>query len=239
MNKCPQCGMDLKGNSCPVCGYSPESNKKEPHSFLSKMPKSVFITWCIWTICIILNIPSIVQQIGIATGIVIYLFGIILYCGIVWIITNIIRSKKEKHIASNIPRYTNPISSTSTTDKKSSVEKVFDNMDGHSFEYYCADILSKNGFQNVKVTQGSGDQGIDILAQKDGIKYGIQCKCYSSDIGNKAVQEAFAGKTYYGCHVAVVLTNRHFTRSAKQLSETNNVLLWDREKLESFIQNIE
>lgn len=112
-------------------------------------------------------------------------------------------------------------------------------MDGHSFECYCADILSKNGFQDVKVTQSSGDQGIDILAEKDGVKYGIQCKCYSSDIGNKAVQEAFAGKTYYGCHVAVVLTNRHFTRSAKQLSETNKVLLWDREKLESFIQNID
>lgn len=239
MNKCPQCGMNLKGNSCPVCGYSSENNKKDSHSFLSKIPKSVFITWCIWTICVILNIPSIVQQIGIAAGIVIYLFGIILYCGIVWIITNIIRQKKEKPIVSNIPRYNNPISSTPTPDKKPSVEKVFDNMDGHSFEYYCADILSKNGFQNVKVTQGSGDQGIDILAEKDGIKYGIQCKCYSSDIGNKAVQEAFAGKTYYGCHVAVVLTNRHFTRSAKQLSETNNVLLWDREKLESFIQNIE
>lgn len=238
MKKCPQCGMDLKGNSCPVCGYSSENNKKELRSFLSKIPKSVFITWCIWSIYTILNIPSMIQQIGIAAGIVMYLFGIILYCGIIWIITNSIRRKK-KHIVSNIPHYNNPISPTPETDKKSSVEKVFDNMDGHSFEHYCADILSKNGFQNVKVTQGSGDQGVDILAEKDGIKYGIQCKCYSSDIGNKAVQEAFAGKTYYGCHVAVVLTNRHFTRSAKQLSETNKVLLWDREKLESFIQNIE
>ena len=77
------------------------------------------------------------------------------------------------------------------------------------------------------------------MAEKDGVKYGIQCKCYSSDIGNKAVQEAFAGKTYYGCHVAVVLANRHFTRSAKELSESNKVLLWDREKLEELIKNAE
>lgn len=145
------------------------------------------------------------------------------------------------------PDYLNHISAPSENYEPSSegLHKLnlyndkFDYMSGNDFEYYCADILSKNGFQNVKVTQGSRDQGIDILAEKDGIKYGIQCKCYSSAIGNKAVQEAFAGKTYYGCHVAVVLTNRHFTRSAKQLSETNNVLLWDREKLESFIQNIE
>lgn len=113
----------------------------------------------------------------------------------------------------------------------------YDNMDGHTFEYFCADLLSKNGYSDVEVTKGSGDQGIDIITYKDNIKYGIQCKCYSSDIGNKAVQEAYAGKAYYNCHIAVVLTNQHFTKSAKELSESNKVLLWDREKLEELINN--
>lgn len=113
----------------------------------------------------------------------------------------------------------------------------YDNMEGHQFEHFCADILKKNGFENVEVTRGSGDQGIDILATKDGIKYGIQCKCYSSDIGNKAVQEAFSGKTFYHCHVASVLTNRHFTASAKELAESNGVLLWDRDYLNKLIEN--
>ena len=113
----------------------------------------------------------------------------------------------------------------------------YDNMDGHEFEYFCADLLKNNGFNGVEVTKGSGDQGIDILAQKDGIKYGIQCKCYSSDIGNKAVQEAFAGKTFYHCHVAAVLTNRYFTASAKELAEINQVLLWDRDFLNNLIEN--
>ncbi len=114
---------------------------------------------------------------------------------------------------------------------------LYDNMEGHDFEYFCADLLKKNGFSNVKVTKGSGDQGIDILAAKDGIKYGIQCKCYSSDIGNKAVQEAFSGKTFYHCHVASVLTNRYFTASAKELAESNGVLLWDRDYLNKLIEN--
>lgn len=113
----------------------------------------------------------------------------------------------------------------------------YDDMDGHTFEHYCADLLIENGYENVEVTKGSGDQGLDVIAYRDGVKYGIQCKCYSSDIGNKAVQEAFAGKTYYNCHVAAVLTNRHFTKSAKELAESNKVLLWDREKLEEFVQN--
>ena len=110
-------------------------------------------------------------------------------------------------------------------------------MEGHDFEYFCADLLKHNGFCNISVTQGSGDQGIDILAEKEGVQYGVQCKCYTSDIGNKAVQEAFSGKTFYGCHVAAVLTNQHFTKSAMELAQVNKVLLWDREKLDSFIKN--
>ena len=116
---------------------------------------------------------------------------------------------------------------------------AYDTMEGHDFEYYCADLLRNDGFYNVEVTQGSGDQGIDILAEKAGIRYGIQCKCYSNNIGNKAVQEAFAGKTFYHCHVAAVLTNRYFTRSAKQLAERDQVLLWDRDELERLVQNAE
>ena len=114
----------------------------------------------------------------------------------------------------------------------------YDYMEGHDFEYFCAKLLKNNGFTNVEVTQGSGDQGIDILATKDGIKYGIQCKCYSSDIGNKAVQEVFSGKTFYNCHVGVVLTNRYFTSSAKELAEKSGVLLWDRDRLNEMIKNI-
>ena len=112
----------------------------------------------------------------------------------------------------------------------------FDQMDGHSFEQFCAKILRENGFESVRVTQGSGDQGIDIIAFKDGIKYGIQCKCYSSDIGNKAVQEVFAGKTFYECHVGVVLTNQHFTKAAVELAKKNGILLWDRKKLVELIK---
>ncbi len=115
----------------------------------------------------------------------------------------------------------------------------YDYMEGHDFEYFCADILRKNNYKNVEVTQGSGDQGIDIIAYKDGVKYGIQCKCYSSDIGNKAVQEAFSGSKFYDCHVPVVLTNRFFTKSAKELAQKNNVLLWDRDYLDRLIESAE
>lgn len=112
----------------------------------------------------------------------------------------------------------------------------YDNMEGHQFEYFCADILKKNNFVNVEVTQGSGDHGIDILAEKDGITYAIQCKCYSSNIGNAAVQQAYTGKGFYHKDIAVVLTNRHFTPQAIEEASQLGVKLWDRDKLNEMIE---
>lgn len=111
----------------------------------------------------------------------------------------------------------------------------YDYMEGHDFETYCAELLQKIGFDSVEVTPGSNDQGIDIVAYQHGIKFGIQCKRYSSDVGNKAVQEAFAGSTYYHCNVAAVLTNQHFTTQAKDLAKRTGVLLWDRDYLNAMI----
>lgn len=121
--------------------------------------------------------------------------------------------------------------------EKSSDINYFDYMGGHEFEYFCADLLKNNGFMCVEVTQGSGDHGIDILAEKDDITYAIQCKCYSKDIGNSAIQQAHTGKSIYKKDVSVVMTNRDFTPQAKEEAEALGVKLWNRDKLLYFINN--
>lgn len=118
---------------------------------------------------------------------------------------------------------------------KKDVISSIDGMDGHAFEHFCAEVLRKNGFSNVSVTPGSGDQGVDILAEKSGIKYAIQCKNYSSALGNTPVQEVNAGKQFYHCHVGVVLTNSTFTPGAKKLADATGTLLWDRTELQKMM----
>lgn len=58
-----------------------------------------------------------------------------------------------------------------------------------------------------------------FLQQKNGLKYGIQCKYYSHPVGNKAIQEAYAGADFYDCDAAMVMTNNTFTRAARELAE--------------------
>lgn len=100
-------------------------------------------------------------------------------------------------------------------------------MDGHQYEYVVADFLKAKGYHGVKVTKGSGDFGVDVIATKHGAKYAVQCKLYSSPVGVSAVQEVVAGKAYYGCTEAMVVTNSTFTSAAEKLAKSNGVILID------------
>lgn len=113
-----------------------------------------------------------------------------------------------------------------------------DTMEGHDFEYFCADLLKHRGFVEVEVTKGSGDYGIDILAEKDGVTYGIQCKCYQDPVGVKAVQEAFAGKEYYDRMVGAVMTNQYFTAPAVEAAKKLKILLWDRGYIDRMLEEV-
>lgn len=117
--------------------------------------------------------------------------------------------------------------------KKNRIKPMpMDEMEGHDFEYYCADLLKKDGFLNVEVTKGSGDFGADILAERDGITYAFQCKCYDKPIGVKAVQEIYAGRDYYNRMVGVVISNQYYTQPALELAEKLKIILWDRDYVE-------
>lgn len=120
--------------------------------------------------------------------------------------------------------------------RKNCAVKELDEMEGHDFEYYCAELLRKRGFVDVTVTKGSGDYGVDVLAEKDGVTYGIQCKAYATPVGVKAVQEAYAGKEYYDRMVGAVLTNQYFTKPAVEAAKKLKILLWDRGYLDSMIE---
>lgn len=112
----------------------------------------------------------------------------------------------------------------------------FQDMEGHDFEYFCADLLRQRGFIEVEVTKGSGDYGIDILAEKEGVTYAVQCKCYTAPVGVKAIQEAYAGRDYYDRMVGAVMTNQYFTSPAVEAAKKLKILLWDRGYIDEMME---
>lgn len=96
---------------------------------------------------------------------------------------------------------------------------------GIEYEALCARYIVSLGYSNIETTKKSGDQGVDIIAFKNGYKYAIQCKYYNSPVGNSAIQEVVAGASYYNCHKKIVITNSTFTQGAIALAKSNDVLL--------------
>ncbi|HEY8162160.1 MAG: restriction endonuclease [Methylocystis sp.] len=102
--------------------------------------------------------------------------------------------------------------------------KFRENMSPEEFEHYCADVLRERRW-NARVTKVSGDQGVDIVADKRGRRIVLQCKKYSKPVGNRAVQEIVAGIAHQNAQRGVVVTTSGYTPSALKLAASNQVLL--------------
>lgn len=72
-----------------------------------------------------------------------------------------------------------------------------DAMTGSEFETFLASVFKELGY-DVSATPATGDYGADLLLVKDGTKIAVQTKRHSKNIGNKAVQEVYAGMAHYG-----------------------------------------
>ena len=111
-----------------------------------------------------------------------------------------------------------------------------DNMAGPTFAQYVAELLRYRGFKTT-LTPARNDYGADIVAERDGTKYAVQCKRHGENISRQAISDAVAGKHHYECTVAMVITNRHFRSGARELANSTRCVLVDRDKLAEWIQD--
>lgn len=118
-------------------------------------------------------------------------------------------------------------------DDQSGVGDIPEN--GIEFEHWCADNIKQQGWQ-VSVSSASGDQGVDVVAERSGTIIAVQCKRYSNPIGNKAVQEAFTGGQNVGAGHSCVVGTGGFTRAAVNIADKTGVKLLDAANIGVFSQ---
>lgn len=95
---------------------------------------------------------------------------------------------------------------------------------GIDFEYWVADRLNERNWL-AQVTQGSGDQGVDVVAKIGTLRVAVQCKLYTGSVGNKAVQEVLAGMSFFDLDRGAIISTGNYTKSAHALAKKNNILL--------------
>jgi HJR/Mrr/RecB family endonuclease len=106
---------------------------------------------------------------------------------------------------------------------------------GVPFEDFLANVFDELGYVVTK-TKTTGDQGVDLILIGKGRKIAVQAKGYTEAVGNKSVQEVFAGMTYYKCDACVTVTNSTFTKGAIDLAGSVNCRLIDSSKIPDLIQ---
>lgn len=105
------------------------------------------------------------------------------------------------------------------------------------YEEYCAKLISNHGWI-CETTKATGDQGSDVKAKKNGKMLVVQCKQYSSSVGNAAVQEVIAAKGFYRADYAAVVTNSTYTKSAIELATRTGVILLNHDEISELDRRI-
>lgn len=110
-------------------------------------------------------------------------------------------------------------------------------MSPSDFERYIADLFRKLGFRATQIG-GPYDRGVDVIAEKDGVKYYIQCKKFiTSKVGVGDV------RNFYGAladHLAdakgYFITTNVFTLEAERFASDKPIELIDGNRLIQYIK---
>jgi restriction system protein len=111
-------------------------------------------------------------------------------------------------------------------------------MSGAQFEAFIADLFRAMGHQAV-VLGGAGDQGVDVIVNRQGVRVAVQCKNHRKPVNNKAVQEVYAGARHHGCEEACVVAPAGYTRGAIDLARSTEVSLFDADSIHRWIKRVD
>lgn len=104
----------------------------------------------------------------------------------------------------------------------------FSNYSWQDMEHLVGKLFEKKGYE-VMVTQKTGDSGIDVWAEKDGIKIGIQVKHWNADIGVVEATQTLGAGMGKAHKCILISTKSFFTSQALEYQRQNShyIELWD------------
>lgn len=117
--------------------------------------------------------------------------------------------------------------------------KRFESLKNHTeFEDFIIDLVTKLDYEIIKKVPQVNNQSVDFIATKDKVKFAFQCKFHNAPINNGTIKEIIYGVKFFDSHVGVVVTNNSFRKPARELADSNNIVLWDGDDLVGLINSI-
>lgn len=106
---------------------------------------------------------------------------------------------------------------------------------GTEFELWLQEVYQSRGYR-VKHVGRPGDDGADLILQKDRWTIVIQAKGVGNKVNNRAVDQAHAAKSILDANEAWVVTNNFFTDPARKHAKGCHVRLYDRNSLDRYLK---
>ncbi|MDO8126036.1 MAG: DUF853 family protein [Candidatus Brocadiales bacterium] len=98
--------------------------------------------------------------------------------------------------------------------------------EARQFEYEIARLLKLMGYE-AHATKATGDDGVDVFAEKDGEKVIVQCKKWEKPVGRAVVDELAGTAARHKATRAILATTSSFSLDAEQTAREHNIALWD------------
>ena len=103
------------------------------------------------------------------------------------------------------------------------------------FEEFVKELLEELGYEKTTQRGRSGDQGADILAEKDGERVAVQCKRYKGKVGTPEVQGLLGAMQSTESQKGFLITTAMFSLHAEKMASEVPIELIDGNKLIEWI----
>lgn len=144
-------------------------------------------------------------------------------------------ASNEKDVFALLRFYIQEIEENLTRESIKKEPQKFAGLSGSDFEKLLYRLFEAMGYK-VELIGHSGDQGGDLIANRDGGRILIQAKCYRDwSTGNAAVQQVVGAMQYYNCNRVMVITTSYFTSEAISLAKANKAELISKEQLQELL----
>ncbi|GAE28332.1 hypothetical protein JCM9140_4549 [Halalkalibacter wakoensis JCM 9140] len=109
-----------------------------------------------------------------------------------------------------------------------------DELPEQEFQQLLVPLFQKQGY-SVNRTKGNRKAQPDLIVRKKGVKALVLAKRQTTDIQANFIHDCLSLKPSFQANRLIIVTNSHFTKSAKQVAHANKVTLIDRDSLDAML----
>jgi restriction endonuclease Mrr len=121
--------------------------------------------------------------------------------------------------------------------KRDAIVKRINEISDGEFGQLMAHYFRQQGY-TIDTTMASGDRGADLVITGADRRIAVRLKRQDNPVENRAIQEALAGRAFYGAYEAWLITNDTFTRGAHNDARVAGVRLIDGNELAGWLNKL-